>query len=98
MLENKKKWLLKGGGLLLGNCYEPLEMSISDMEGDHPGCDMLYSYSRFAISTPCLYVSPDISTLRIFVPLNRHVCTCIGISMNRGVITYYKTQCILVYF
>ncbi len=38
---NVRKWKKKGGRLLPGNCHEPLEMSICDMEGDHPGSNAL---------------------------------------------------------
>lgn len=42
----------EGERLLPSNCSEPLETSISDMEGEHQGCNMLYSHSRSAFYHP----------------------------------------------
>lgn len=46
----KKKKDVKWGRLLLGNCYDPPEMSVSDMEGDPASNTHLYICCKSAIS------------------------------------------------
>lgn len=46
----KEKKDVKWGRLLLGNCYDPPEMSVSDMEGDPASNTHLYICCKSAIS------------------------------------------------
>lgn len=60
--EKMKKRNVKRGRLLLSNCHEPPEMSISDMEGDQ-GSNILYICRRSA----CHHHISCLPTLSIYL-------------------------------